>query len=324
MAINATARDCASLHFSTRELAPAKRLGALRDLFERSVQLELDAEPGHPVEMTMHLTPGLRRARMLSSFTAQVTRPAPMLADGEDTVCLMMKTGGHMALRQGRQEGVPNLGDAVLLVYREPARLEFVDATYVSVRVPFAALSMLGGNVGAAAGRRIPGDSQALSLLRSYVGTMPEAFTDPALARLAATHVYDLIAMAIGAPGEGGALAHRPSVRAARLEAIKADLTRDATIGIAESAARHAISPRYIQMLFEEAGTTFSEFVLERRLDAARAMLVSPRYTAWSIATIALEAGFGDLSHFNRRFKQRYAMTPRELRAQMRAHDAGN
>jgi AraC-like DNA-binding protein len=153
---------------------------------------------------------------------------------------------------------------------------------------------------------------------------MPEAFTDPALARLAATHVYDLIALAIGGTGEGGAPAHRPSVRAARLEGIKADLSRDATLGIAELAARHAISPRYVQMLFEEAGTTFSEFVLERRLDAARAMLVSPRYTAWSIATIALEAGFGDLSHFNRRFKQRYAMTPRELRAQMRAHDAGN
>jgi AraC-like DNA-binding protein len=324
MAINATARDCASLHFSTRELAPAKRLPALRDLFERSVQLEIDAAPGHPVEMTMHLTPGLRRARMLSSLTARVTRPAPMLADGEDTVCLMMKTGGHMALRQGRQEGVPNLGDAVLLVYREPARLEFVDATYHSVRVPYAALSMLADNVGAAAGRRISGASQALSLLRSYVATMPETFSDPALARLAATHVYDLIALAIGAGGEGGALARRRGVRAARLEAIKADLIQDGTLGIAELAARHAISPRYIQMLFEEAGTTFSEFALERRLDAAREMLFSPRYTGWSIAAIALEAGFADLSHFNRRFKRRYSMTPTEVRGQTRPRHAND
>jgi AraC-like DNA-binding protein len=83
-------------------------------------------------------------------------------------------------------------------------------------------------------------------------------------------------------------------------------------------AARHANSPRYVQMLFEEAGTTFSEFVLERRLGAAREMLFSPRYTGWSIAAIALEVGFGDLSHF----KRRYSMTPTEMRGQTRPRHA--
>jgi AraC-like DNA-binding protein len=324
MAATAAERSSASLRFSTRELSRARRLPALRDLFERSVQLEIDAEPGHPVEMTMQLTPGLRRARMLSPLTARVTRPASMLADGEDTVCLMMKTGGHMALRQGRQEGVPDVGDAVLLVYREPARLEFVETTYLSVRVPFAALSMLGSNVGGAAGRRIPGETEALSLLRSYVATMPERIADPGLARLAATHVYDLIALAIGATGEGRELAQRRGVRAARLEAIKADLAQDVSLDIARLGVRHGISPRYIQMLFEESGTTFSAFVLERRLEAAREMLISPRYGTWSIAAIALEAGFNDLSHFNRRFKQRYAMTPTEARGRARPRHAND
>jgi AraC-like DNA-binding protein len=261
---------------------------------------------------------------MLSSLTARMTRPAPMLADGEDTVCLMMKTGGHMALKQGRQEGIPGIGDAVLLVYREPALLEFVQTTYLSVRVPFAALSMLGSNVGAAAARRIPGDTEALALLRSYVATMPERIDDPGLARLAATHVYDLIALAIGATGEGRELAQRRGVRAARLEAIKADLARDATLDIGQLAARHGISPRYIQMLFEDAGTTFSEFVLERRLSTAREMLNSPRYRSWSIAAIALEAGFNDLSHFNRRFKRRFSTTPTEARRQARPRHAND
>ena len=84
-------------------------------------------------------------------------------------------------------------------------------------------------------------------------------------------------------------------------------------------AARQGVSPRYVQILFEEAGTTFSEFVLERRLEAARNMLASPRYAIWSIAAIAFEAGFGDVSHFNRRFKRRYLMTPSELRSQTEA-----
>jgi len=43
-------------------------------------------------------------------------------------------------------------------------------------------------------------------------------------------------------------------------------------------------------------------------------LLTSPRYAAWSITAIALEAGFGDVSHFNRRFKRRYLMTPSDMR----------
>jgi len=312
---NVEERGYASLHFSTRDLPPSKRLPALRELFDKSVNLEIDAEPGHAVEMEMHLAPGLRRAKMLSSLTARATRPAQMLADGEDTICLMMKTGGHMALTQRRQEGVPQVGDGVLLVYREPAILQFVDTTYLSVRVPFGALATVASNVGAAAARCIPRDTEALALLRAYVANLPERIADPRLGRLSATHVYDLIALAIGATDEGREIANQRGVRTARLEAIKADLIQNAALNLDRLAARQGISPRYVQMLFEESGTTFSDFALERRLDAARGMLTSPRYATWSISAIALEAGFGDLSHFNRRFKRRYLMTPSDMRA---------
>jgi AraC-like DNA-binding protein len=317
--MQAEKRDYASLHFSTRDLPPAKRVPALRELFDKSVRLEIDAQAGHAVEMTMHVAPGLRRAKMLSALTARLTRPASMLADGEDTVCLMMKTGGHMALTQRQQEGVPQVGDGVLLVYREPAVLQFVDTTYLSVRVPFAALAPLVSNVGAAAARRIPGDIEAMSLLRTYIANLPDRIDDPQLGRLSATHVYDLIALAIGATGEGREIANRRGVRAARLDAIKADLVQNVTLSLGQLAARQGISPRYIQMLFEETSATFTDFALERRLDAARHMLTSPRYADWSITSIALEAGFGDLSHFNRRFKRRFLMTPSDMRGQTRA-----
>ena len=306
--------ECAALHFSTHQLAPAERLPALRDLFDRRVQLEIDAEPGHAVEMTMALVPGVRRARMLSSLTARVTRPTSMLADGEDTVCLLIATAGQLALTQGRREALPKVGDGVLLVYREPASLQFVEASYLSVRVPFTALA-LARNVSAAAARCIPRDTQALSLLRAYVANMPDSIDDPQLVQLYVTHIYDLISLAIGATEEGRQIASQRGVRAARLEAIKADLIRNPTVSLDRLAAQHGISPRYVQMLFEGGGTTFSEFALERRLDAAHSMLTSPRYEEWSVTAIALEAGFGDVSYFNRRFKRRFLMTPTDLRA---------
>lgn len=91
---------------------------------------------------------------------------------------------------------------------------------------------------------------------------------------------HDTVALAIGATGEGREIAGRRGVRAARLEAIKTDLTHDPTLTIDRIAHRQGVTPRYVQMLFEAQGTTFGEFATERRLDAARAMLRSPRYAS--------------------------------------------
>jgi AraC-like DNA-binding protein len=277
--------------------------------------MEIDAEPGQAVDLEMHLAPGLRRARMWSSLTACVTRSPARLADGEDTMCLMINTGGRMALRQGHHEGVPRTGDAVLLVYRQAARLQFDQSTYLSVRVPFSALAPM-AQVEAAAGHCIPRETPALGLLRSYLAALPACLEDAALARLAATHIHDLLALAIGPTLDGRQLAEQRGVRAARLQAIQAAVARDPSLQIHQVAAGQGISARYVQMLFEEQGTTFSDFALERRLDSAWHMLTSPRYGGWSVLAIALEAGFGDLSHFNRRFKRRYRMTPTDVRGQ--------
>ena len=304
-----------ALRIATSRLPEARRLPVLQDLFNRSIGMEIAAGRGQPVDLHVLAAPGLRRALMLRPFTAEAARPAARLSDGDDTVCLMVKSGGHMALRQARREAVPAVGDGVLLVYRLPSQLRFQDATYLSVRVPLRSLAML-VDVEAAAGKRILGDNTALVLLRHYVASLPERLADPVLGALVATHVYDLMALAIGATGEGREVAQDRGVRAARLESIKADITRDTTLTIDEVAHRQGVTPRYVQRLLEENGTTFSEFVTQRWLDTARWMLRSPRFKDWSIAGIAFEAGFKDLSHFNRRFRRRFGVTPGDFRRQ--------
>jgi AraC-like DNA-binding protein len=70
-----------------------------------------------------------------------------------------------------------------------------------------------------------------------------------------------------------------------------------------------------VQMLFESEGTTFSRFLLDQRLAHAHHMLSNPLLAKRTISTIAYEAGFGDLSHFNRAFRRRYGVTPSDIRA---------
>jgi AraC-like DNA-binding protein len=71
-------------------------------------------------------------------------------------------------------------------------------------------------------------------------------------------------------------------------------------------------------MLFESDGTTFSRFLLDQRLARAHRMLNNPLPAERTISAIAYEAGFGDLSHFNRAFRRRYGATPSDIRANSR------
>jgi AraC-like DNA-binding protein len=139
----------------------------------------------------------------------------------------------------------------------------------------------------------------------------------PELAKFAASHLRDLVALALGADRDAAALAESHGLRAARLHAIKqhiADALLNPNLTIGNVAARHGITPRYVQRLFESEGTTFSTFVLDRRLDRVREMLTDPVHLWRSISTIALEAGFGDISYFNRAFRRRFGLTPNDAR----------
>jgi AraC-like DNA-binding protein len=311
-------RAGASFELSTHGIAPSLGLSTLRELFDSKVQLRFDADPDQQVEarMTVHGLPGLRYAKMVSRMNVSLERPRQMLSDREDDVCLIVSTGGPIAIAQRNQQSEANDGEAVLLVYREPAVLRFQAMNYIAVRVPYTALAPLTKDIGADAGRRIRRDTAALTLLEAYLSSLPTRIADPQLKGLVTTHVYDLMALVIGASREGAEIAAQRSLKAARLQAIKAALANDRDLSIHEIARDQAVSPRYVQKLFEQTGTTFTEYVLALRLEAAHAMLVSPRYAHWTVTAISQEAGFGDLSYFNRRFKARYDQTPSGVRAQ--------
>ena len=76
-----------------------------------------------------------------------------------------------------------------------------------------------------------------------------------------------------------------------------------------------AMEPDYVQRLFESDGTTFTDYVLSQRLAFAHRLLSDPLHAGVKISAVAADAGFGDLSYFNRTFRRRYGVAPSELRA---------
>jgi hypothetical protein len=63
----------------------------------------------------------------------------------------------------------------------------------------------------------------------------------------------------------------------------------------------------YVRKLFESEGSSFSECVLSQRLIRAHRMLTDPRFAGRSITSVAFDAGFSDVSYFNRSFRRRLA-----------------
>ncbi|MGY8635306.1 helix-turn-helix domain-containing protein [Bradyrhizobium sp. 14AA] len=89
---------------------------------------------------------------------------------------------------------------------------------------------------------------------------------------------------------------------------------REPGLTVAAVAASVSISERYVHKLFERAGTTFACYAMERRLEGVARDLRDPAMAGRAIGDLAFDWGFADLSHFARRFKQRFGATPRDWR----------
>jgi AraC-like DNA-binding protein len=142
---------------------------------------------------------------------------------------------------------------------------------------------------------------------------------DPLAREAVSRHLVDLIALVLGAKGDTAELARGRGLAAAQLMVIKryvVDQLSEPKLSEREVAARHSVSVRYVQLLFERSGTTFTRFLMEQRLLAAYDRLTNVLTRAASITQIASECGFGDLSTFNRAFRRRFGATPSDKRVE--------
>jgi AraC-like DNA-binding protein len=315
--------DFAPLRVSTDALPARDRLPFWREAFGRkflNIVIEPLSDAPFGVEATLRALPGFRLMECAAS-PAQHQRTPEIVSHGDDAFTFPMNLSGGMTLSQRNREVSLDVGDAVSFLNAEPSTLKHSQVHALGLVVPRAALTPLVANVEDAAMRVIPHSNEALRLLTNYLKTVCKgpALAAPELRHLVATHVHDLVAMMLGATRDGTALAAGRGLRAARLAAIKADITahlghRDLTLTAV--AARQQVTPRYVQMLFEGEGVTFSQFLLEQRLARVHRMLAEPRHAGSTISAIAFAAGFGDLSHFNRSFRRRYGAAPSEIRGE--------
>jgi|SRR5579871_165276 len=321
--------DMRVLRFSTDELPERDRLPMTREVHGR-LTARLDIEPAAGVPLRYRVIaralPGLTLSSFLESPVV-VRRTRELMADGnDDLVFALPPTTASMVSHRGRELS-PFAGDAVLMSAADVMRIEVASEFQLRlVTLSRRRLAPLVPGLEDAFMRLVPGNSEALQLLTRYVGLFDDqqSLTSPELRGLVVDHVYDLVALALGATRDAAATANGRGVRAARLHAIKTEILDGLSrhkLSLAGLAARHHVTPRHVQMLFERDGTTFSRFLLDQRLARAHRMLSNPLLAEQTVSAIAYDAGFGDLSHFNRAFRRRYDETPSDVRARTRPAD---
>ena len=322
-AVNA---DCVVVRFSTADYPPRERLAAWREVYGQTLQ-KMDIEPlaaEQPhAEATLLRVPGF--AMMAGRRSAAIYGRSRRFIDHDDVSITWARSSTYQTHQLGRTLDMAR-GQAIVLTAGEAGQLRVPRLDdYVNLLVPRRCLSPLIADLDDAYGRRpIPADSPGLQLLSRYLGVLQETgtFAVPELRRQAVVHIHDLIALAIGATRDAAEIAKSRGARAARLRAIKEDIAtrlHQPDLSVATIAAHHRIRPRWLQRLFESEGTTFTEYVLAQRLVGAHRLLTDPHFANQKVSTMALDIGFGDLSYFNRAFRQRYGMAPSELRAAARS-----
>jgi len=310
--------------FNLEDIPERERLPVFREVFGRAVlKYDLEPLPDIPfnIDLKFQALPGL----MMMSGRAHGSRNRRTLetlaADPTDDIGMIVNLRGPHLVTHGRQELVLGDGEAALVSLGEVCSFTHrPPGDILALRVPRNQFAPMVNGLDDCYMRRIPSATPALRLLTEYIKLVQsnQEIVVPQVQHLVAGHVQDLMAVMVGATRDAAVSAEGRGLRAARLHAIKQDIIGSIDqpdLSVATIAARHRCTPRFIQRLFEAEQTTFTDYVLSQRLARAHRMLTDPRRASDKISSIAFDAGFADVSYFNRAFRQHYGDTPSGVRA---------
>ena len=263
------------IRLSTEDLPDPNQLDSLFEVYGRTI-IKHGVEPGDDrpfrFEANLYSLPSLGLALTIISPCRAPRRVEHI--DGDDLVLSILLSGARTVNQLNREVMIRD-GQAILTTCGSPGVVSIhATSRMIGLRVPRAIIEGSVADIDAALLRPIPRDTPALRLLTSYIGAIENALagSTPDLCAIMVKHCHDLFAMALGPTRDAAELARGRGVRAARLHSIERQIVanlHNKTLSIGAVAAAHGISPRYVNLLFEEIGKNFTQYVLEKRLELA-------------------------------------------------------
>jgi AraC family transcriptional regulator, positive regulator of tynA and feaB len=233
-----------------------------------------------------------------------------------DRLYATMKLSGYDILHQGDREAMTRTGDFVVIDAR-PAVCEANTGVSLVVDLPRERFEAMLGPSRLFCSLTVGADLASTILANTFIQELVrvgDQLTPDAAARMASIGT-DLIIASLAermAQEVPGSIHGNVTVQRAKAY-VEANLS-DPNLNPPQLAAAMGLSLRRLQELFHERGRHISDYIWERRLEAAAKRLSDPACAHLSIGMLAYGCGFTSQAHFARRFKDRYGMSPREHR----------
>jgi AraC-like DNA-binding protein len=218
-------------------------------------------------------------------------------------------------LSQDGREALLEPGDAVLLDADRRYELAFEHALVLNL--PRHMLPLRPWQLAELTARRICGQSGMGSLLSPFLTLLAARALDgdvslPAEVRDA---VLDLLAATFRTLPVASRTPHQAFLR--RVQVHIEQRLGDPALCTASLAAAHHVSPRYLQKLFQEEGSTVTAWIRARRLERCHRDLLDPGLAHVPVAAIGSRWGYPDPANFSRAFRSAYREAPSGLRARL-------
>jgi AraC-like DNA-binding protein len=247
-------------------------------------------------------------------------RDEDLLRDDDDRIGFVVAGRGELTARHLGREVRLSPGDATMMLMSATGGVGWRESSVLfDMLIPPTEWEARGARSEDVLMQRLWGKSDAMKLLRGYIRSLERggltAFgNDHTIVR---KHIIDLMVLAASAHRSVGesSLSAFAAVHLARIFDHIVSHFSDPELSLFKIAQSMRISPRYVQRLLQTSGTSFTAHVTELRLKHAFMLLTAQDLSDVRICDIALQAGFSDISHFNRLFRSRFGDTPKGVRA---------
>jgi AraC-like DNA-binding protein len=307
--------------FSTAAFRGKDRFRLWQDFVQERVgpieQAHLSAEPFDGLVEALDVGP-LRLTRVIESAVQSRVTPATLRRrDEPGSLFVLIQQAGVSMSAQDDREAIQRTGDITVLGGRPNLHVAGRGDAMLVLEVPRERLEVMLGSSRLFTALTIEGNRPATALATAFIRDLVRlgGQLDPDCAARMATIATDLVIASIAdrlardvpGPLHGTVVVQRAK---AYIEAHLGDPTLDPR-RLAEAIG---VSLRRLQELFHAQGHHISDWIWQRRLEVAAERLTDPGTRHLTIGTVAYGCGFTSAAHFSRRFRARYATTPREHR----------
>lgn len=237
-----------------------------------------------------------------------------------DEVAFCLQLGGELLLRHAGRESLIRASDMVLIdpCCSGEATIETTSNTVV-LKIPRQELSARIGSIVSFAGVKVTRDSaegRLTSAVFDHVITNAHHFR-PTMAGLVQGQILDLVALTLTTCASADDLS---TTRAAWLLKLRTEVEArlsDPELDRVSAASLAGCSVRYANTLLAEQNLSLTKLIWQRRLARCK-MALDDDSDRRAIREIASSWGFKDMTHFARRFREAYGVSPAEYRKCMR------